>query len=461
MLDKIENAMIDRYGRRGRFAYGYYQEDRAYVSIYKRQPLSPMKKDSEVKVHAGFMKYIIDQKDGYIGDITVNFDEGRFPLVKELLEDINNKTNHDTLMAETNRFTSVEGINHRLCYLQDGEVRFENYHSWQVAYDGDDIFNPDAAYIFYDKVDVEGEKTYYINKYDSDNVTIYRKGSKFDAWSLVEEKPHFFRFVPVYPFLNNNDMIGDISPNNINTIDQYDEIQSDVLSEIKANRLAYLLVSGELQDIPYTASNGNPVVAEDGNLQYMPQSEYFQRFRTLLFKTNDDGKPLGDARYLEKRLDDAVVEHNLDRLRSQIFFDASAIDSRELTIGANVRHMAIKAAFDRLERKVVTYIRYLNKSLKRQYELILGLAVDGYIGFSLSEADAEECLKTMEISYNHRELVDDHEIASTHAINMRNMSYRDAYALNPNTNHDPDGYAERYEQQLKDDVYIPEDDIIV
>lgn len=464
-INSVKVNLDSEYGSRAYQASKYYLEEPGYVPIFSRTSTSPIKQDSMVNAHASFMKTIIQQKIGFIGSLNVfcaNENQALTERVNQWLKSFQAKNQFETRTPQTVEWTAIEGLSHRLIYLRDGYPRIKNLHSWQVAYEyDDDIFNPSKAYVFYEVKNASGKTEKRFDIYDSENVEYYYKSN--NAWvARVPEgmdsniQPHFMGRVPVIPILNNEQMMGDCSPSVLRNIDVYDVTQSDVLSELKASRLAYLKIFGDIYTGYKQDYEGNFLTDDDGNKIPIDVPSYLREFGAMVFKTDDEGKPQGDAQYLEKRMDDAVIEHNLDRMREQIFMDSQAVDERSILQGSNQRVIAIKSAYDKLEKKCSTFEEYFISSLRIQYEMLFNLAVEGLLeGFSVTEEEKQIVLDSMQYVFNHNELVDDEIQARVLEVNMRTMSPEDAYALNPLTSHDAMGFKERWIASQESEIYNP------
>jgi hypothetical protein len=103
--------------------------------------------------------------------------------------------------------------------------------------------------------------------------------------------------------------------------------------------------------------------------QPIPIPDYLQEFGTMVFGQTQDGKPLGDAEFLEKKLDDAATEHSLDRERGHIYETSGSIDLKELTAAERV--FSIKASMMRLENNAKTTENYFKIGMNEIIKLWL------------------------------------------------------------------------------------------
>lgn len=342
--------------------WGYYNSDPEYIPVYSRMPASPLKESTETRTHADFFSDIIDMKVGYMGSKIY----ASSPLYQDFLNKLEEENNISTMNVESVRMTASTGISHRLIYNDRGVLKLRNIEPWKVIYNyTDSIFNPTEAYYFYDYTTLEGITTYYCNVYDTQNVYYYQQSKEIwyprnVAQDGSAQESHLFSRVPIIPFINNGQLKGNCDKV-MDAIDAYDAVMSDIISEVRASRLAYLKIWGQLN---------TSTVDSEGNTVNWPVSEWLKQFGTMVFGVGDDGDKFGDASFLEKKLDDTVIEHQLDRLRQQIYEQSHSVDLKELTDAAQARVFTVKACMMRLESDAQTTETFIKKALNLQYILI-------------------------------------------------------------------------------------------
>ena len=466
-VNDLQSTLMSEYGSQAKTGWNYFISNTDTVPIFRRTSISPLKQDSLVNVHSDFMGVVVEQKVGYIGAVNVYLEnndaisDSLLSKTNTFLEDFQKANQSEVKAPETIRWTAAEGLSHRIMYLKNGKPRIKNLHGWQVLYDfEDDIYNPDAAFVFYRTTDVFGKTEERMDVYTSDLVEYYYKFNNKWQPRVPEGKSdnteqHFMGRVPVFPVFNNEMHTPDCPKSVVMLIDAYDETQSDVLSELKASRLAFLKIWGE----PYTGyrldSEGNFQLDGDGNKIPISIPEYMREFGALVFKTDDDGKPQGDAQFLLKQMDDAVIEHNLDRLREQVFQGSQAVDERTMLQGANQRVIAIKSAYDKLDKKCQTFEKYFTSALRVQYEILFTLVLEKMLpGYSITQEEYDLIIDGLVYMYDHADIVDPEIEARVLSINLQNMSRIDAYSFHPLIT-DPVGMSERYQEEIESGLYLP------
>jgi len=370
-LYKIQKYNNQKEGNRQKELYNYYQGDN--VPVNSRMAVSEAKAESHTNLHIDFFKDIVELKVGYMGQkitptVSVD-DEGLKELLDNELKLFARTNSLHTLNSESVRLSSISGKSHRLCYTDNGIFRIKNIPAWSVVYDYDETpLNPNRAYYFYSTVDLVGDTINHCDVYDANNVTYYEatknftaasdanKPNKNDLSSYVkrDEQPHNFREVPIIPIMNSDLEVGDCDKS-IDIMNIYDEVISDTSAEVKAMRLAYLIMYGELYT--GTDSEGNEI---DINT-WMKQTS------TMRFPAGEDGKKVGGAEFLEKNINDTVIENILNRLRSHIYEVSGSLDLRELA--ATERVFSIKAQMMRLENTAKSSESYMRSALYKQTRL--------------------------------------------------------------------------------------------
>ena len=463
----IQSNLMTQYGSQALKGWRYFNNDEGTVPIFSRTSISPMKKDSMVNTHANFVGIIVEQKVGYFGEINV-FLKKTEGLSDQFIVDTNKflrkfqtSNQADVLNPESIRWTAAEGLSHRLMFLSDGKPRVRNLHGWQVLYDYEaDIYNPKAAYVFYTVRELSGKVEERMDIYTKTTVEYYRKykngwllRTPDDKTNSIEQ--HYMGRVPVFPIYNNEMINPDCPESVLKNVDAYDVAQSDILSEMKASRLAYLKVWGEIATGFKLEPDGEFTLDGDGNKIAINIAEYLREFGTLIFKTDDDGKKQGDAEFLQKNMNDDVNEHNLDRVREQVFNDSMAVDERSILQGANQRVIAIISVYDRLEKKCNTFKKYLTTALKVQYELLFKLASEKlFENYSLTKEQEKIVVENLTYNFDYLDIVDPEVEARILALNLQTMSRIDAYALS-NMIDDPIEYCIRYQEEIDEGLYLP------
>jgi len=178
--------------------------------------------------------------------------------------------------------------------------------------------------------------------YDKTSVKVYLEDGE-NSYIMINEYMHTFDRVPVFEFLNNTDGIGDCEYT-INLQDAYDLALSDLSSEITQMRLAYLVLSNLGRDI-------------DDELVK-------QLINTGLIAVGESG----DAKFLEKNLNDTAVQNLLAVLDSNIWKFSNSYNPDAL--GSEQTAYEIRQKLKRLQDSVNETVMLYKDTFQEVLELI-------------------------------------------------------------------------------------------
>lgn len=347
---------MDTIGERANFLWKYYYGDRSVIPIYDNTNVHILKKDNWNPIHKNFPGDIVSLKRGYMAEqIEANIEND---AAKEMFEEYITSSQFKIKNSESIEYSTVEGISHRLCYHQGDQFKNKNIHGWEVAYDyKDNIFDPDKAFYFHTKKDVEGKTIEYCDVYDREYVTYYVKDSTgFIIRDDVEVNPqkHDFTQVPLIPIKNNSNNKGDFD-SAIEEMNAYDALMTAITTELNSMANAILKIKGNVYTDQY--ADGTPV----------PLDIHIKDTQTIVLGEDEDGKYSGDAEFISRTLDDAVIENTKKTLTRNIYKDSGSVDLDELTSAERV--YAIKAGQQRLETTAKTSENFLRAALNKEFQL--------------------------------------------------------------------------------------------
>jgi len=378
-LLKIKKVYDTNQGERQKYMSDYYK--RHNCPVYDRQAVSVAKAQSHTNVHVDYFGNIIDLKVGYVGQsitpsIDQNLDLKLIERAENALEAFNKINSMDIVNSSSISKTSVSGVSHRLCYTQDGVFMVKNLDGWSVIYEGDPK-NPEKALYYYEQTDLLGEVTRHCDVYDALNVTYYEMKAGGSDYVKVDDQPHNFTEVPIIPIFNNDLHLSDCEQS-VELMDLYDEVISDTSAEVKAMRLAYLKIWGSL----YTGldSEGNAI----------DLNRWLSQTSNMSFGDLEDGKKVGDAEFLEKNINDTVIQNTLKDLRTHIFETSGSLDLKDLA--STERVFSIKAQMLRLENTASVIERYMRSALYKQSRL-WAYWMREYEGIQIDENDISYTFK--------------------------------------------------------------------
>ena len=319
-----------------------------------------------------FFSEIVDTKTGYFMGVPISYIYDGSDNEKKYLDTFLMLESADDKDATTAKNAAIMGLGVRLLYVgQDGEAHIMNVSPWEC------MFITDAAT---DQIqyalrvfDVEYhipqlnseddiDRRQRIEWYDAENVYFYerslqdvQKAGKTEKEWLVQPfyndngdnvQPHMFDGVPLLPFLNNNEWMGD-AEKVLQLIDAYDRTISDLNSEFESFRLAYMIFKGATIDADTIA------LAQ----------------KTGAFSLDD---PQATADFLTKNLEAEPIENHLDRLEKNIRVFAKTPNFNDENFG-NESGEAKKYKLMALENKVINSERKFTKALRDQFKLLFSV----------------------------------------------------------------------------------------
>lgn len=326
------NARLKKYER--------YKASKQGVPIFSRKyDIEPI---TDQRINNDFFGEIIDVKTGYFAGKAAAYAYDKqvpeFKKASELLSNFQVINSLSDLDAETTKDCAICGVAYRLCYVDpEGTERVMMLKPYEIValYENEPNFVEYAFRIY------QEEKKTRVEFYDSKMISVYE--SSDDGYSLIDERPHLFDYCPVIMYINNNEMQGD-ADKVLPLIDAYDITLSDMNSEISALRLAYLaFIGGDIDE------EGLKMAQETG-----------------AFKVPEGG----DVRFIIKQWDDAVIEHHLDRIESNIYRFSKTPNLNDKQFSGNSSGVALKYKLSGIESKCSAFERKKLSSDMQMFKVI-------------------------------------------------------------------------------------------
>lgn len=308
------------------------------------------------KLNNSFDSEIVDTKVGYFIGNPISYqardEQGKTATA---LSEFILRNNIDDLDSETVKMATICGKSARLLYIdRDGLERAMNVPPWEVVLVYDRSINePQFALRYYEITVKEGneEKTKTrVEWYDDLTVTYYLEDESgeyvLDISEPVNPQPHLFDLVPIIVFPNNEEQQGD-AEKVLSLIDAYDRTLSDVNSEVEQFRLAYMAFYG-----------------------YDPDEETLKKAaRTGAFGLDEKSEGVG-IEFITKDINDAVIEHHLDRLEANIMRFGKSVNMTDEQFASNLSGVAIRYKLMALETKCITMERKITAALRQQFRVL-------------------------------------------------------------------------------------------
>lgn len=298
-----------------------YEADRdGGVPIFKRKPRFG-DSDEAINHHINndFFSEIVDFKTGYFAGNPIGYsysdteeshddtgEAGDEEREKEAARDAASKAITDFVMRsnmfdvdmECTKFASICGYAGRLFYIdEDGEERVMVVppNECIILSKVRDITQPTFGVRYYWIKDIHDNDHVKAEFYDADYI-YYAEGSSISALKIVRTAPNLFGMCPLQGIPNNREMQGD-AEKVLALIDAYDRALSDASNESDAFANAYMVFK-------------NIRISEE-EMRKMQVSGAF------MYTTS--GQTDGDVSFLTKEINDAFIEHHLDRIEENIY----------------------------------------------------------------------------------------------------------------------------------------------
>lgn len=352
------NAIINDHQREHRHMKHLY---RRYVAdkkdgpkIFNRSPINygtgssknVFRLDDKVNnmLNNSFDSDIVDTKIGYMfgHPITYRADMASDGWKQEI-QNFLLRSNSEDQDAECGKFAAICGYGARIVYIDpDGNPNIEDLEPWHVVLIGKDITHPDYSLYYYRLDDADKGDHLYAEFYD--NSDVYSFNDESGAFQLVGQQAHLFDYNPLFGVPNNREQKGD-AEKVLSLIDAYDRTLSDASNEIEQYRLAYLVLKGASLD--------------EDDIRNLKE--------TGVFELLDDSE---DIKYLNKEVNDDLIEHHLDRLEQNILRFAKSVNFSDQEFAGNQSGVAMHFKLLGLENKCITMERKFTSALRYQFKVL-------------------------------------------------------------------------------------------
>lgn len=312
--DALLNHIIDKHRANAAFNWNLhkrYQTLAGEVPIFQREPRFDEENPVNNTVNNDFVGEIVDFTTGFFAgkpavynyaDTTesqedTGGDEARDRVSKELSDYVtrNNMWNVD---LDTTKYAAIAGYAGRMFYFDlDGKERVMPLPSYEtIILSETDITEPKYGIRYYKTVGLGGEEIWRA-EFDDGKLIRFYEGCQGGLVEKPEKAtPNLFGFCSIQGIPFNSEMMGD-AEKVMELIDAYDRAMSDVNNEIESFANAYMAFEN--------------VQMEEDEIRKGQKSGAFQYFT--------EGTQSGGIHFITKDINDAFVEHHLDRLEENIY----------------------------------------------------------------------------------------------------------------------------------------------
>lgn len=291
------------------------------VPIFYRQPRFKGGNPDEIinhRINNDFFSEIVDMKTGYFagnpiaysyadtrearedtgdaGDSDAEMEAAR-DAASKCLTDFVARNNMFDVDMETTKYASICGYAGRLFYIDtNGEerVRVVPPDECIILSDCRDITQPTYGLRYFTVQDINDREIIKAEFYDGS--TIYYAEGAYGALRIVRTAPNLYGMCPLQGIPNNSEIQGD-AEKVLALIDAYDRALSDTNNEVDSFANAYMIWKNL-----YVEDDEKRAAQVSGSIEF-----------------HSNGQADSDVYFLTKDINDAFLEHHLDRLKENIY----------------------------------------------------------------------------------------------------------------------------------------------
>ena len=296
------------------------------------------------KIITNYCYDIVTNYSGYIiGIPTILKSDADITPITNVLN-YNDKEQQDT---ELTKQLLIYGHAYELHYIDsDGQCRYKIIPPTDMFCIHDDTIDHEILYaIRLYSVDNCANSTitkdYYVQVYDSKNITTYKTNQQYSSFNLISEEQHYYKQVPVIEYNTDDDT--SIFSNIMTLQDAYNTLQSAEVDDFEAFCDAYLVITG--------------MDADPDDIKDMKKS------RILLL---DEG---ATASYLTKAISDTQIENILKKINDNIHKISKSPDFSDEKLLAQ-SGIAMRYKLIGFENQSANIVNHLTKGMRKRIELI-------------------------------------------------------------------------------------------
>ena len=312
--DALLNHIIEKHGANREYNKALHKRYEALadkVPIFLRQPRFEEDNPVNNTINNDFFGEIVDFKTGFFAGKPAVYsyadtsesnedtggDEARDKAAKKLSDFValNNMFDID---LDVTKNAAIAGYSGRMFYFDpDGNERCMAMPSYEtIVLSETNITEPKYGIRYYKTEGLGGEEIWRAEFDDGKTIRFY-EGNLGGLTEKPEKAiPNLFGFCTIQAIPNNSEMLGD-AEKVLEDIDAYDRTMSDVNNEVESFANAYMAFEN--------------VDMDEDEIQKGHRSGAFQYFTS--------GSQPGNIHFITKDINDAFVEHHLDRLEENIY----------------------------------------------------------------------------------------------------------------------------------------------
>lgn len=344
--DALLNKIIDKHAANRMYNWNLHKRYEVLdgeVPIFQRIPRFDEENPVNNKVNNDFFGEIVDFKTGYFAGKPAVYsyadtaeskedtggEEARDEASKALSDFVARNNMYDVDMDIT-KFAAIAGYAGRMFYHDtDGNERCMALPSYEtIVLSETSIMEPKYGIRYYRTVGLGGEEIWKAEFDDGKTIRFYEGFAGGLTEKPEKAMPNLFGFCAIQGIPNNSEMLGDVEKV-MELIDAYDRTVSDENNEIDSFANAYMAFE---------------------NVE-MDDEEIRKGQRTGAFQYFSSGNQPGSIHFITKDINDAFVEHHLERLEENIYRFSKTPNMADENFSQNASGVAMKFKLTGLEAK--------------------------------------------------------------------------------------------------------------
>lgn len=344
--DALLNKIIDKHAANRMYNWNLHKRYEVLdgeVPIFQRIPRFDEENPVNNKVNNDFFGEIVDFKTGYFAGKPAVYsyadtveskedtggEEARDEASKALSDFVTRNNMYDCDMDIT-KFAAIAGYAGRMFYHDtDGNERCMALPSYEtIVLSETSIMEPKYGIRYYKTIGLGGEEIWKAEFDDGKTIRFYEGFAGGLTEKPEKAMPNLFGFCAIQGIPNNSEMLGDVEKV-MELIDAYDRTVSDENNEIDSFANAYMAFE---------------------NVE-MDDEEIRKGQRTGAFQYFSSGNQPGSIHFITKDINDAFVEHHLERLEENIYRFSKTPNMADENFSQNASGVAMKFKLTGLEAK--------------------------------------------------------------------------------------------------------------
>ena len=346
ITDELLNKIIDKHTANRTFNFNLhkrYETLQGKVPIYNRQPRFEEENPINNTINNDFMGEIVDFKTGYFAGKPFSYnysdtkeskedtggEEARDKASKQLSDFVARNNMYDVDLDVT-KYAAIAGYAGRMFYFdEEGQERVIALPSYEtIILSETSITEPKYGIRYYKTLGINGEEIWKAEFDDGKTIRFYEG----QIGNLVEKPDdaieNLFGYCAIQGIPNNSEMMGD-AEKVLELMDAYDRTLSDNSNDIEAFANAYMAF-------------------ENVN---MDEEEIRRGQKTGAFQYYNNGNGGKGIHFITKDINDAFVEHHLNRLEDNIYRFSKTPNLDDDSFAGQASGIALKFKLTGLETK--------------------------------------------------------------------------------------------------------------